>query len=236
MIYRITRKSLVAGIIILFIGVAFHPSLATIQPEVDVEPKDYLFQTIIDIANNPNVKELLEQHKNDLLKVDIDKGILYKIFFKNPKLLFNLLSNKPSLSLEYLNTCYDRGIEIIDIFGEDNTLEIIDSIEFTDIRVLNELNNIIMNNEELSERITILEELNDETYSDLPFGFNPIICTVLYVITFVACLGEALFSVLFIVFISIPILFVIFQLLTYPFQAMLGILNVLLLSFNCTFF
>ena len=47
------------AVIILFLGLAIQPSVA-VQPEtdIDIEPKDYLFQTIIDIANNPDVKDI----------------------------------------------------------------------------------------------------------------------------------------------------------------------------------
>lgn len=196
MLYKLIRKALVFVIIVLLISVTFPPSIAIIQHEeviIDISPKDYLFQTIIDIVNNPDIKELLEQHNSDLLNVDINRNIYCKILFRDPRLFFNILFTRPSMMFNYLDKCYNNGIEIINILGEDKALEIMESMEFTDTRVLNELNNIIMNNEELFERITILEKLNDKTYPDLPFGFNPIICAVLYVITFVACLGEAFF-------------------------------------------
>ena len=66
---NVVYKTLVVGVIVLFLGVAVQPSIATVQPEqeINVEPKDYLFQIIINIANNPNVKGLFKQTKfNDL--------------------------------------------------------------------------------------------------------------------------------------------------------------------------
>ena len=59
----------VVGITILFLGVGIQPAIATVESKedfIDVEPKDYLFQTIIDIANNPDVKDihsLLERYQ-----------------------------------------------------------------------------------------------------------------------------------------------------------------------------
>ena len=60
-------KILVIGILILFIGLAVQPSVA-VDPEKEIkgEHKDYLFQTILDIANNPEVKELLDKYKFNL--------------------------------------------------------------------------------------------------------------------------------------------------------------------------
>ena len=51
---------IVVGITILFLGVTVQPAIATIKPEIeiDIEPKDNLFQTIIDIANIPDVKDI----------------------------------------------------------------------------------------------------------------------------------------------------------------------------------
>ena len=97
---------MVVAVILLFIGLAIQPSVATIKPEfvIDVEPKDYLFQTIIDIANNPDVKNLLEQYNHKLFTADYDfKSIFSKLMLKKPSLLFNILFTKPSNTYKYLN-------------------------------------------------------------------------------------------------------------------------------------
>ena len=57
------RKGLAVAVIFSFIGVAFAPSINADLPDVEektVEPKEFLFQTIIDIANNPEVKDYFE--------------------------------------------------------------------------------------------------------------------------------------------------------------------------------
>ena len=42
------KKGLIVGIIVLFIGVSVQPGMGTEIPDkIEVEPKDYLFQTII---------------------------------------------------------------------------------------------------------------------------------------------------------------------------------------------
>ena len=64
------NKTLVVGVIVLFLGVGIQPSITTVQPRsekavqikektIDVKPKDYLLQTITNISNNPDVKDLL---------------------------------------------------------------------------------------------------------------------------------------------------------------------------------
>ena len=74
----IWKKAFVISIIALFIGIGVYPTIAIYpkeSPEIfldketsfikDTEPKEYLFQTIIDIINNPEVRILFETTKND---------------------------------------------------------------------------------------------------------------------------------------------------------------------------
>lgn len=179
------NRSILAFVItILFFGVSVQSSIATDQPEketdIKVEPKEYLFQTIIDIVNNPDIKEVLEQYNHILFFSDYDyKDVLSKLLFRNPRLLYNMLFSKPSITYDYLNKCYNKGIEITNILGEDIALEIINSIKFTDTELLDELNNIILKNDELSNKIDILEEMNKKLNPDLPFNKHPIICSIL---------------------------------------------------------
>jgi hypothetical protein len=141
----------------------------------DIEPKDYLFQTIIDIANNPEVKNLLEKYGNDLYKVDIDRSAYRKLFLRNPRLMFNMLFTKPSMSMEYLDKCYNNGVEFTNIIGEDKALDMMNSIEVTNPDLFDEFNIIIMNDGELSNRLETLKEMNKELN---PASHDEIICAI----------------------------------------------------------
>ena len=174
-------KGLAVAVILLFLGLAIQPSVAIVQTkiEIDIEPKDYLFQTIIDIGNNLDVKELLEQYDNDIFNIDIDKSVYRKILLRNPRLMFNTLFTKPSISIEYLDKCYNNGIEIANILGEDKVLEMIENIEVTDATLFDELNNIVSNDEELSDKLAVLKVMNKE----LQLGWSfPILCSILNVL------------------------------------------------------
>ena len=140
----------------------------------DIEPKDYLFQTIIDITNNPDVKKLLEQHNYDLFKIDIDRSIYNIIFCRNPRLFYFLIFNKPSISQEYLNFVDTQGDKIIDVIGKDYAIEISESAELIDKTVLDEISSIIRNDKKLSENINNLNKLNVKIESD---GINDILKT-----------------------------------------------------------
>jgi len=180
---RLICKALAVAVILLFIGLAIQPSVA-VQPEteMDIEPKDYLFQTIIDIANNPEVKNLLGKYSNDLFKVDIDRSVYRKLFLRNQRLFRSLILTKPSLSVEYLDKCYNNGVEITDILGEDKVLEIIENVEVTDTKLFDEFKNIITKDEELSNRLETLKEMNSDLKSVSPFEDHPIICSILFLI------------------------------------------------------
>jgi hypothetical protein len=170
-------KTLVVGVIVLFIGLGVQPAIATVEPKTDIidfEPKDYLFQTIIDISNNPDVKELLEQYDTNLFKVDIERSVYRKLLLRNPSLFFNMIFTKPSISSEYLNKCYKDGIEVTNIISEDKALEMIKNVKITDSKLFDELDNIISTDKELSERLVMLKEMNKV----LDFRDNPIICGI----------------------------------------------------------
>jgi hypothetical protein len=180
------KKIIVIGVIALFIIVGFQPAFAT-EPikstditNEDIEPKDYLFETIIEISNNPEVKELFEEYGNNIYDLVYDyRGIFIQILFNNPSLLFSKLFTKPKITSDYLNSFFNEGCEIVDIIGEDKALEMIKSVKLPNPDIVDELQNIVLNDEELSNRITTLAELNDELKPDKPFWDNPIICSFL---------------------------------------------------------
>lgn len=159
-------KTLVIGIIVLFLGVGIQPAIAAVQPKKEIINDNFkgdLFQTIIDIADNPDVKNLIEQYENNLFRVNVDRSIYLKILFRDPILFFNVLLTKPTKTHEYLNKCYKMGIEITNIIGEDKTLEIIESVEVTDTVLFDELNKIIIKDETLSDKLTTLKKMNKES-------------------------------------------------------------------------
>lgn len=185
MIKILLGKGLAVAVILLFISLGIQPAIATVKPEKEViiDLKDFLFQTIIDVANNPEVKKLFEKYDNDLFSMDIDRILYRKLILRNPKLMLNTLFTKPSMSVKYLNTCYNSGVELSDILGEDKLLETIENIEVTDTKWLDEFNNIITNDEELSSRLDTLKEMNKDIELDSSWDFS-VICAILILIYF----------------------------------------------------
>jgi len=196
---NIVKKGLVIAVICLFIGVSFQPIIAenTIAVEkesdynnVDIEQaKEYLFQTLIDISNNSEVKEFLNVHKQNLITNDYDcKNAVQKILSQKPKLLKSILFTKPEMTYEYLETNYNKGLELYNILGEEETSKIAKSVK-TNSELFNKLKNIIVNDKELSDKISNLEKINIDVKSNWKFWNFTIICGILYIIILPAMVG-----------------------------------------------
>ena len=185
-------KSFTLGIVVIFICVSFQPIIAektvSLKKEsnndnVDFEKvKEYLFQTLIDILNNPEVKQFLNEHKHDLITRNNNydcKNAIQKISSQNPKLLKSIFITKPKMTYEYLETNYNRGLELYNILGEEESLKMIESIYVANPELFNELKDIIVNDKELYNRITTLGEMN-EVLEPIPPFLRPI-CWILFI-------------------------------------------------------
>jgi hypothetical protein len=227
------KKGLVMAIVFLFIGVGVYPAIAVTPKKttnitqekvfeqlVETDPKEYLFQTIIDIANNPDVNELLnqieDQWKNGNCYMSWDfnsKSVFQKLLFNKPNLLYSILFTESSLTHQYLKSSYNRGCKVTNILGEENVIEIVESAEITNPEIYDELNNIIMNDEELYDKITMLAEMNEELDSNLPFKNYSRICKILLILFYVYLIRCGIVSFFSRFFEGLPIISVIFDLL-----------------------
>jgi hypothetical protein len=240
---KVFSKGLVVGIILLFIGAGVYPAIAVklntsinaVQDEKsNVNAKDYLFQTIIDIANNPDVKDLIKDNY-ELFIPDTDfNSVFRQILFKKPIFFFSLLFTRPSITYKYLDACYNRGCEITNILGEDKTLEITASARITNPEIFDKFNNIIMNNEELPSKITTLKEMNKELKQGQPFKDYPIICAKLNSIFNALCIPILYLYKLILKYRDNPILVEFFTKLIYMSIIPLFIVgNIMIWIFNC---
>jgi len=162
-------KTLVIGVIVLLVGVSVYPAIANepistvnVSKDEEIGHKEYLFQTIIDICNNPNVKELFSKYNNDIIDSEYNSiRLFFKILFKKPKLLFSIFFCKPEITYKSLESIYSQGVELINVLGKNEVIKIIESVEITNTEFFNEFNNTIMNDEALFNRITTLKEMNE---------------------------------------------------------------------------
>ena len=204
-------KTLALGIVALFICVSYQPIIAekTVSVEktsdynnVDFEQaKEYLFRTLVDISNNPEVKAFLNQHKRDLIINNNNnydcRNAIQKIHKQNPRLLKSIIFTKPKMTYEYLEKNFNKGLEIVDILGEEESLKIAESVKISNPELFNELKNIIANDEELSNKISVLKEMNNNLEYKLGFWDHPIICSLLAIYGLPAAILLYLFFILF---------------------------------------
>ena len=219
-------KTLIMGVIILFVGAGVQSAFAVDIPEKEeIEPKDYLFETIVTIANNPDVQDLLEEYENNIINFDFNnKYVFRQLLIKNPELLSSMVITKPKMNIQYLDKIYNEGIELVDIFGEEKALEMLDSVEITNPELLDDLNNIIMNDEELSNRISTLEELNNDTSN---------ICYILFILGFRAIVKVVVLEWLEFLFQNVPLVKLFIMVRSWLLIPQVFIINDLLTIFDC---
>jgi hypothetical protein len=190
------RKILiVVGITSLFLGVCIQPAIATVEPRtevVEIEPIEYLFPTILDISSNPDVKNLLEQYDYNLFKVDIDRSFFRRIFFRNPILFCQLLFTKPSITISYLDKCYNVGVEISKILGENKIFKLMESIEITNPQLFGKIYEIVEDDKLLNKNIGT---------SEVDYPILCIISVLIFIpITFLLYFTTEVFSLFYDVF------------------------------------
>jgi hypothetical protein len=199
-------KTLALAVVVLFISASFQPIIAenttSVGKELDYnnvnfeEAKEYLFQTIIDISNNPEVKQFLNEHKRDLITNNNDnydfKNAIQKIYSKNPRLLKSIVFTKPKMTIEYLKINYIKGLEIVDILGEEESSKVVKSISTSDSELSIKLKNIILSDEGLYHRASVLGEMNNNLKSSLDFWTFPIICGIIHIILLPAIIDAKL--------------------------------------------
>ena len=225
----------VLGIIILLLGIAVQPGTAKVQTNnINEDEKDILFQTIIDIANNKDLKNLIDIEKNNGFFLDFDykfKNIYRKILFNNPGLLSSLFFTQTTITHSNLELAYGKGCELINTVGEDKALELIESIKITNPKISNGLSDILENNEKIKNKIEEIKIMNQESNPAPPFEGYPIICGILLMLTFTFAIPMVSIMVIILTLSSRPILGPFFVGLLALFSANLALFLTLVKTF-----
>jgi hypothetical protein len=178
-------KTLVIGMMLLLVGIAFQPVVSTNELKIErIKPEQYLFETIEDAVDEPEINDYLEQIGNGLINYNINvRSAFLEIVLKNPRLITSVFFNLPAKNYNYLEKTYSLGIDTVKIIGEDRSIEIFNAFKEKNLEILDDLQIILLNDEELNERIGELESLNNLPKSDFPFATNPIICSIFTTLT-----------------------------------------------------
>ena len=141
-----------------------------ITSEYDFEYcKDYLFETMVEISNNEDVKDLTSSNNQNMFPTNF-----------NQRTLFPVRRNTNKLSVEKLDLLYNIGIKLIDRLGEEKVAEIMETTNIEKPDFSDELFTTIMGNDDLRDRIYTLSEMNVESET-LDDEF-PIICGIIKII------------------------------------------------------
>ena len=161
-------------------SVKSNPDNTIITDEWDFEYcKDYLFETLVEISNNEDVKDLTNSNNQNLLPTNPNHRLLMP---------FRRNTNKVSLSVEKLDFLYNMGKKLIDRLGEDKVVEIMETRSIDKPDFADELFTTIMGNDDLKERIYTLNKMNSEKISIADFEDTPIICIILLTLAFIILL------------------------------------------------
>ena len=146
-----------------------------------------------------------------------------------------MLFNKPSLSVDYLDFIYNQGCDLVNALGEEEVSQLVASIEISNQGIFEELHNIMVNNEELSNRITTLSDMNCESISRTSFEENPIICIILGILSVSFGLVFGLFWSIMSIFEQNEnvILWILTLFISYPFFLIGLVFWVLFIELDC---
>ena len=225
-------KTLVIGITLLFIGLAFQPSVSTIEvKKAETEPKQYLYETIMDIKNNQEINEILNRVKDDwnsnyrnYINWNYDgKEAFQNLVIKKPYVLYTLLFTEPTISSEYFEKSYKRSLKVINALGEQHVIEAVESVEIVNPEILDDITNYIINDEDLMERISTLQVMNNEPDPTAPFSNYSAICKILVILFYVYIIRCAIVGFFANLFEGKPIMSVLFDLLWFKNWELAGV-------------
>ena len=188
------RKKIVLGVVLSVFILVSTPALANIvQTEIqspskdtliedEINPKELLFQIIMDMAENKDIQKIVE---NSEFEIELNKEkstlLFIKLFLKNPKVIFSMFFSRPVLSKDYLNYVYNLGLKISETLDESDIELAVDSIHVKNPRIQEEIFNIIEGNNELNKKMEKISHLtcgcNNDNAEFTNWDF-PIICDI----------------------------------------------------------
>ena len=135
------------------------------------ECKDYLFQTIVEISENPEIKDIIKSN------------------YKPQRTILPFRRNNADLKVEHLELLYKIGLKIMDRLGEEQVKDLMENLESEKPEFADDLESVVMGNDELRERIYTLNKMNSGELYTTDFEDTPIICLIAVVLLlFGACL------------------------------------------------
>ncbi|MDH7507481.1 MAG: hypothetical protein QHH15_06850 [Candidatus Thermoplasmatota archaeon] len=148
----------------------------------NIDQKELLFQTIIDIANNKEIQNVIQKSESSesLIKLLHVPAII--LFLIKSRICFGLLLPQPSiLNKSYLEYAYRMGVKLSKTISVSNMHSILEHFKVNRQVKQKEIINIIEKNDVFNKEIEQLSDLPCECEKDKTTGWGfPIICTLLF--------------------------------------------------------
>jgi hypothetical protein len=177
----ITTVLLVLGSLTNVVGYQMVQSLNKKIIKDNIDQKELLFKTIIDIANNKEIQNIIQKSESKgvlkrFLQESNTKLLLMKI-----KMRFNVfLPSPPFLTKRYLEYVNNMSLRLFKIFDTSKIHSILEQFRVDSQMIQKEIVAVIEKNNELNKKIEQLSDLPCECEKDKTTIWSfPVICTFL---------------------------------------------------------
>jgi hypothetical protein len=178
--YPLVGVSIIAVVILILASLSNVVGYQSVQSSTqkvinnEIDQKELLFQTIVDIANNKEIQQII-------LKSQINKDGLF-----NQDVKFTTI-NTPVLTKNQLNHMYLVGLMLSKIISKSKIQSMIGKYQFNNQGMQKDITAVIEKNPTLKGEITQLQTSNCDCENENTINWTfPVICTLLFLLAAIA--------------------------------------------------
>jgi hypothetical protein len=154
----------------------------------EVDQKELLFQTIIDLAKNKDIQSIIQKSE---IKENLEKSLQVpgaKLLMFELRLRFFMVLPPPQvLTKNYLDYAYKVSLRRLKNFDASRFNPILENLKVNNQEIQKEITAIIEKNNTLNKEIGQLSDLNCNCENDSTANWNfPIICLLLFPLVYIS--------------------------------------------------
>jgi hypothetical protein len=186
----------------------------------EINQKELLFQTILDIANNKEIHKIIQ---NSEMKGVLERSQLAfgsKLFLFNLRSYFSaLLTQSPVLTKKYLDYTYRMGVILSRTLEASKIHSLLERYQVSNQGMQKELSTVVQKDAILKSEIAQLSSLSCDCENEKTTTWTfPVLCTILYIL-------ELFFLFLAVLFLPIAFLWILFFILFVSVNALGSLFN-----------
>jgi len=146
----------------------------------EIDQKELLFQTIIDIVNNKEIQNIIQKYeiKSSLINSLHKPGLILSLM--KSRTPFKISSLSSFLTKNFLEYTYRMGVKLSMTIDVSKMHSIIQRYQMSNQEVQKEISTVIENNANLKAEITQLSSLNCDCEKNNAMNWSfPVICNIL---------------------------------------------------------